>query len=87
MDIFPQGGELRRLGNLCYYIYSRNKHIDLFPRTSAVEKMAILGVKKAIDKFPRTNGLICRNFDINREQSSHVECAVMMQYCGKEKKK
>ena len=63
MDIFPQGGELRRLGNLCYYIYSKNKHIDLFPRTIAVEKMAILGVKKA------------------------VECAVMMQYCGKEKKK
>ena len=46
-DIFPQSEVLRRLGNMhdCIY-YNRNKHIDLFPRTSAVVKMAILRSKK-----------------------------------------
>jgi|GEM_PF-6131753 hypothetical protein len=32
----------------------------------------------AVDMFPRTNGLIFRGFDINLEQSSHVETAVSM---------
>ena len=32
----------------------------------------------AVDMFPRTNGLIFRGFDIHLEQSSHVECVVLM---------
>lgn len=45
-DIFPQSEVSRRLGNMCGCLYSRDEHIDLFPRTSAVEKMAILRSKK-----------------------------------------
>ena len=54
LDLFPQSEVLRRLGNLCSCIicaaalYSRNKHIDLFPRTSSVEKMASLRSKKRL---------------------------------------
>lgn len=35
-------------------------------------------VKKAVDFFPRTNGLIFRGFDIHLEQSSHIECVALL---------
>ncbi|MDY3655026.1 MAG: hypothetical protein SO054_02590, partial [Ruminococcus callidus] len=31
-----------------FHIISRDNHIDLFPKTSAVEKMAILKIKKPL---------------------------------------
>ena len=34
--------------------------------------------KTRFDKFPRTNGSIRRTFDINLEQSSHVETVVLL---------
>jgi len=48
LDLFPQSEVLRRLGNLCGCNISRNKHIDLFPRTNSVEKMASLRSKKRL---------------------------------------
>lgn len=45
-DIFPQSEVLRRLEKMCVCLYiSRDKHIDMFPRTCAVEKIAFLRSK------------------------------------------
>ena len=57
-----------------FHIISRDNHIDLFPRTSAVEKMAILRSKMPLIYFRERT----EQFDINLEQSSHVETVCLM---------
>lgn len=62
LDLFSQSGVLRRLENMRGCIYSRNKHIDLFPGTSAVEKIGILRSKKPLinsrERTARSGGFL-----------------------------
>ena len=56
------------------HIISRAEGVDLFPLTSAVVKMAIFEQKCSL-----ANPVYRRaEFDINVEQSSHVECVVLL---------
>ena len=69
LDLFPQSEVLRRLGNLCSCIicaaalYSRNKHIDLFPRTNGNWLKDWCNLKYA---------------DINPDLSSHTEAVALL---------
>ena len=43
-----------------------------------------------VEMFPHTDGILDmfpHTGDIHNGVSGHVECVIMMQYCGKEKKK
>ncbi len=76
--MFPQSVGLRRLEDLPvpYYKYvrphrpvSKNEH---------GRKNGYFEVKNTVDIFPRTNGSVWRIFDINLEQSSHVETVCLL---------
>lgn len=59
---------------MCFRIIGRSKVFDLFPHTSAVEKMVFSRVKKPLINSRERP----QKSDINLEQSSHVETVVLL---------
>ncbi len=58
---------------MSHHSYYKNV-VDMFPPTDSV--------KNAVDMFPRTD----RSKDIYSVLSTHVEAAILMTYCGLDKK-
>lgn len=77
-DMFPQSDEWRRLDNMCgSIIYVGTSTSTCFRKRLRLRKWHFKG-KKSVDLFPRTNAAIRRIFDINLEQSSHVEAVALI---------
>lgn len=80
--LIPSERSLEAVGkSVRLHIISRSKVFDLFPKTDKEKNWGVLWQKYALINSRER----AQKFDINLEQSSHVEVIIMMQYCGKEK--
>ena len=60
--------------SVCLHIISRSKVFDLFPRTDKGKNRCVFRQNYALINSRERPQI----FDINLEQSSHVECVVLM---------
>ena len=76
--LVPSERRIEAIGGFAGSIFiSRDNHIDL-SKNERGRKNGYFEVKNTVDIFPRTNGSVRRIFDINLEQSSHVETIVAL---------
>ena len=89
--LVPSERSLETVGKFArFHIISRDNHIDLFPKTSVVEKMAILKIKKTLiysrERTAQSGGFLTSIWSnratsrlfvcFPREMSSHRNCGL-----------